>query len=126
MQKKVVFVRWQPFNAVATYIDISSICLVPHHKNPHTDSTIPYKLFQYMLMKKPVIVSNCRPLERIVNETGAGLVFKSNNENDLANKIRDIYQNSRDYGKNGYLSVLNKYNWKKETNSLVNIYNNKL
>ena len=75
VSQNVVFTGWQPFDLIPSYISLSDICLVPHHSNPHTDSTIPHKIFQYMLMKKPVVVSSCKPLARIVNETQSGLVL---------------------------------------------------
>ena len=48
----------QPFSKVHAYIAPSDVCLVPHVANPHTNATMPHKLFQYMHLKKPVIVSS--------------------------------------------------------------------
>ena len=126
LQNRVIFTGWQPAEILPTYIYLSNICLVPHHKNPHTDSTIPHKLFQYMLMKKPVVVSNCKPLERIINETRAGLVFKDGNPQDLAEKIIQIYKNPDQYGENGYRAILEKYNWENEGKKLIALYRNLL
>ncbi len=123
LEEKIIFTGWQPAEKLPTFISLSNICLVPHHKTPHTDSTIPHKLFQYMLMKKPVIVSNCKPLERIVNETKAGLVFQAGNFQDLAEKIIQIYKNPDQYGENGYQAVLEKYNWEREAEKLIELYN---
>jgi len=118
---------WQPFEKVPSYINASDVCLVPHHRNPHTDSTIPHKLFQYMLMGKPVIVSDCRPLKRIVEETLAGLVFRAGDARDLADKIVFLYEEHglRDYyGKQGREAVLKKYNWQRESQKLIKLYEN--
>lgn len=120
--KNIIFTGWQSPEKLSTYIFLSNICLVPHHKNPHTDSTIPYKLFQYMLMKKPVIVSDCKPLERIVNETRAGLIFKAGDPKDLAKNIIQIYKKPDQYGENGYQAVLRKYNWEDEDKRLIDFY----
>ena len=73
---RVELVEWQPLKAIPNAIRECDIGLVPHRKHAHTDATIPHKLFQYMLASRPVIVSNCRPLARIIEETGAGLVFE--------------------------------------------------
>jgi len=124
LQSKVIFTGWQPAEKLATYIFLSSICLVPHYKSSFTDSTIPHKLFQYMLMKKPVVVSSCKPLERIVNETNAGLVFRAGDPQDLAEKIIQIYKNPNNYGENGYQAVIKKYNWENSAQKLINIYQN--
>lgn len=126
LTKNVEVLGWEPSDKVATYIKLSDVCLVPHHKNDHTDTTIPHKLFQYMLMEKPVIVSDCRPLKRIVEETGCGLVFESGNEKDMSEKIIMLWKNQslrKAYGKKGKLAVLNKYNWQNSSRDLCNLYN---
>lgn len=122
---QVEIIKWQPFNKVPSYIKASDICLVPHQKNSHTDTTIPHKLFQYMLMKKPVIVSNCRPLKRIVEETGCGLVFQSGNPQDLAKSINTLYKDRKqrqERSRLGQQSVLNRYNWFLEGEKLCSLY----
>lgn len=126
LNQQVEIISWQPFNKVSTYNYISDICLVPHNLYEHTDTTVPHKLFQYMLMKKPVIVSSCRPLKRIVNDTQSGLVFKANDEKDLARKIYRLYTCSElrsILGHNGYNAAKNEYNWSNDAKRLINIYN---
>jgi len=122
LEKNIEFTGWQPSEKLPTYIFLSNICLVPHHKNPHTDNTIPHKLFQYMFMKKPVIVSDCKPLKRIINETKAGLIFQAGNPKNLAEKIIQIYKNPNQYGKKGHMAILTKYNWESEGKKLIKLY----
>lgn len=122
LNNNVELIDWQESVKMINYILLSHICLVPHYKNPFTDTTVPHKLFHYMLAKKPVIVSDCVPLKRIVNETKAGLVFKSNNSQDLAEKIIQIYTNPKQYGENGYQAVIKKYNWENEALKLIKLY----
>lgn len=118
---------WQSFEKVPTFIKASDICLVPHHRSGHTDTTIPHKLFQYMLMEKPVVVSDCRPLRRIVEETGCGLVFISGSADDLANKILQLWKDPhlmQKCGENGKAAVLKKYNWQITGKALTDLYSN--
>jgi glycosyltransferase involved in cell wall biosynthesis len=81
---------WQPFERVRSLIETAHVCLVPHERNPHTDATIPHKLFQYMLAGKPVVVSDCAPLRRVVEETGAGVVFRSGDAQHLADRVNHL------------------------------------
>ena len=121
----VSFEGWQPHEKLSSYIKASDVCLIPHLKTVHTDNTIPHKLFQYMIFEKPVVASNCNPLVRIINETGAGEIFQSNNENDLADKIISLYHNSdlrAEMGKKGKQAVLDKYNWNKAAMNLIDVY----
>jgi len=126
IEKYVAFEGWQQHNKLSSYINSSDICLIPHLKTVHTDNTIPHKLFQYMIFEKPVVASNCNPLFRIINETKTGLIYNSNNENDLANKIIELYNNPKqmkDMGSNGKQAVLEKYNWDEAALSLINVFN---
>ncbi len=120
----VLFIGYIPNNEVPHYINVSHVCLIPHYKTPHTDATIPHKLFQYMWMKKAVIVSNCAPLERIIRETNAGLSYVHDDVNHFVSTLFKIYktQDKINYGENGYRAVLEKYNWKLAQYELINLY----
>jgi glycosyltransferase involved in cell wall biosynthesis len=123
--KNVFFEGWQKRENLFSYIKSSDICIVPHIKTVHTDNTIPHKLFQYMLLKKPVIVSDCDPLVRIVKESGCGLVYRSNKPDELAECLNTLYLNRsmrENMGKMGYNAVMEKYNWEIGQKSLVKLY----
>jgi len=121
----VEVIEWQPFDRIKSYILASQVCLVPHNNFEHTQTTVPHKLFQYMICGKPVLVSSCKPLARIVTETQSGLVFEANNCKDLAHKLLEFYQNpekSDRLGKNGYLAATGLYSWYHDAKRLTNMY----
>jgi len=128
LEDSVEFVGWQPFNKVYTYICLSNICIVPHNKNEHTDHTVPYKLFQYMMVGKPVIVSDCKPLKRIVEEIGSGLIFKAGDPSSFAEKVLEIYKNPKlgeEFGERGKEATLyGIWNWEETSKSLIKLYSN--
>jgi glycosyltransferase involved in cell wall biosynthesis len=77
-------------------------------------------------MGKPVVVSNCQPLERIVKNTGCGIVFNSGNSKELANSILLLYNNPElreEYGICGREAVYSRYNWELESKKLTSLYN---
>ena len=120
-------VDWVPPKKVSSYIAASKVCLVPHNDFEHTNTTVPHKLFQYMIMKKPVIVSSCAPLKRIIEDTGSGLVFNVNSSESLADSLIKLYEDGNElaerYGENGYQAALGKYSWKNDSGRLVKMYN---
>ncbi|HII03049.1 TPA: glycosyltransferase family 4 protein [Methanosarcinaceae archaeon] len=125
IENDVIFTGWVDFSLVPSYIKASDVCLVPHHSNGHTNTTIPYKLFQYMSMEKPIIVTDCPPLKRIVEETGSGLVIPSGDYNKMAEAVVSLYENpesSKMMGENGKKAVEEKYNWKSEAEKLCALY----
>jgi glycosyltransferase involved in cell wall biosynthesis len=125
VSERVELTSWQPFSRIPTYIAASKIGLVPHLQNPHTDTTIPHKIFQYMLMGKPVVVSSCQPLKRIVEETGCGLFFKAGDSKELAKQILQLYRSKQlreDCGSQGREAILQRYNWTVEGEKLCRLY----
>jgi glycosyltransferase involved in cell wall biosynthesis len=114
----------QPFAKVYSYIGGSDVCLVPHRANPHTNATMPHKLFQYMYMKKPVIVSSAKPLARVVRDAEAGFVFESGDPDSLADCILDLQDAGirRQMGVNGHRAVMNQYNWQHDAQDLIRLY----
>lgn len=124
----IEFKGYRPFKEIPSYVYAASLCIVPHTLTSHTDNTIPHKLFQYMILGKPVIVSSCKPLERIIKMTKGGLVFTTNDPNDLAAKIEYLYKNKKLLKKLGRFGLMatryGKWNWESTSKELIFIYKN--
>ncbi len=116
------------FQNVPPLVGACDVGIIPHNFDEHTDHTIPHKLSQFMLAKKPVLVSSCRPLKRVVNHYRAGLVFESNNPISLAKKIAILYNNPvmrKQYGVNAEKSVIEgDNNWETDSKNLNSLYEN--
>jgi glycosyltransferase involved in cell wall biosynthesis len=113
LQDSVQFLGWLDYTKAIEVIKECDIGLVPHHATESWNTTIPNKLFDYMSMGKPVIVSNAKPTERIVREEGCGLVFEDQNAEDLSRVILEMQHESvrEEMGRNGRQAVATKYNW---------------
>jgi glycosyltransferase involved in cell wall biosynthesis len=125
LKEVVSLTGWVNFRYIPTYLDASDVCIIPYRRNEHTDTTVPHKIFQYMAMAKPVIVSDCKPLRRIVEETKCGLVVPPEDPESLAKAVVQQYRNSecaQNIGKNGREWVMKKYNWGLESEKLVKLY----
>ncbi|MDY0202376.1 MAG: glycosyltransferase family 4 protein [Tenuifilaceae bacterium] len=123
----VSFVGWQSSELLKSYVQASNVCAIPHLKSVHTDNTIPHKIFHYMILEKAVIASNCNPLERIVKETQAGLIFNSGDEESFASKLIYLYENlseTNKMGARGKKAAQQKYNWDNTSKNLVRLYEN--
>ncbi|MGB9589198.1 MAG: glycosyltransferase family 4 protein, partial [Armatimonadota bacterium] len=64
--QQVAFEGYQPFSKVRSFIMASSVCTVPHEADDQNNNGVPHKLYQYMACARPVLVSDCRSLKRIV------------------------------------------------------------
>lgn len=119
VENQVQITGWVGAGDVLANIQQADVCCVPHHSNPHTDNTIPHKLFQYMFAKRPVLVSSSAPLARTVRQAEAGLVFMAGDPHDCAEKIMVLSDDSNRcarFAENGYRYVMNEgHNWEEES-----------
>ncbi|MHA1381239.1 MAG: glycosyltransferase family 4 protein [Candidatus Helarchaeota archaeon] len=126
VQNNVVIKSWQPFEKVLSYMKGSSIGLIPHNSNEHTENTVPHKLFQYMMANIPILASSCKPLKRIVESKNCGLVFEAGNPKDFARKAEELYKNKslrKRLALNGLNATLRgELNWTNTGKKLVNFY----
>lgn len=121
----VTFVGEVPFEHVPAYMGLSQVGIVCHMPSLHTHTTTPHKLFQYMAMAKPVIVTDVRPLRRIVESENCGFVVHWDDPEEMAEAILRLYEDpeyARQVGANGQQAVREKYNWDKISEPLVDLY----
>ena len=125
IQKHVDIINWQPFDKIYSYIIASQVGLIPYNDFEHTQTTIPHKLFQYMISARPVLVSSCRPLQRVVKETHCGRIFDTNNAKDLADQLIQMYKNpnkTQQLGLNAQKAALGPYAWRNDAQRLIDMY----
>lgn len=126
VEDKVFFEGWKNYKEMQTYFGKSDYCLIPHVKNDHTDSTIPHKIFQYMYAGKPMLVSDCDPIKRIVEETKSGLVYRYDSPEEFATKLKELVE-SENYASDQFVTANKKYvveiyNWVNDSKKLNSIY----
>jgi len=118
---RVVFTGWVSFNHVPGYVAASTLCLIPHLKSEHTETTVPNKIFDYMAFGKPVVVSDCAPLARIIRDANCGKVFRSGDATDLSDKVLELLADPQReaMGESGRRAVMAQYHWQKDAATLL-------
>jgi glycosyltransferase involved in cell wall biosynthesis len=125
VEDNVTIHGFKHYTQICDLYESANVAMIPHIKSGHTDNTIPHKIFQYMYAQIPMIVSNCDPLVRIVNETKSGITYQFDNPEELAKIIADLHdhpESLNDYIKQGRKAVIDKYNWKVDGAKLVEMY----
>jgi glycosyltransferase involved in cell wall biosynthesis len=100
----------------------ADIGLLPFHSCPHIDSTLANKLFEYMALSLPVIVSDVPPMLRVVRETACGLTFPSGDAGALAHAIERLASDreaARRFGAAGAAAVRHRYHWEVDAARLL-------
>lgn len=103
---------------------MADIGLIGYLPLPNHQESSPNKIFEYMGLGLPVVVSNLNSFKRIIDESRAGLCYKSDDPIDLAAKIkeiskRDLYES---FSVNSKKAFLNLYNWETEEPKLLGLY----
>jgi glycosyltransferase involved in cell wall biosynthesis len=114
VESEVVLTGQVPYRQGLGCIEAADVCVLPHVRSEHTETTVPNKLFDYMYFSKPVVVSDVSPLARIVTTHDCGLVFRSGDARDLAEKLKRLALDPelrRVLGTNGRRAIETHYNW---------------
>ena len=121
VEKHLIWMGWRDPEVVPSIIRASDICIVPHYVTEHTNTTIPNKIFDYMLQKKPVIVTNAKTLSEIVCRSRCGLVYKDTRPDELSEAIIQLRTKElrKQMGEAGYHAVLNMYSWNFDSRRLI-------
>lgn len=123
VKNHVEFTGWVEEKTIPNYIASADIGVIPHRTNTHTNTTVPHKLFQYMAAGIPVLATNTKPVKRIIEETKAGLITKSDDPDQMAKgAIKLIKSNLEEIGLNGRKAVEEKYNWNRDAEKLREVY----
>ena len=110
----VRFTGWMEHGRLPDVIVRARIGLLPFHACEHINATLANKLFEYMALGLPVVVSDVPPMVRVLEETGAGVTFHSGDPGDLAAKIewlahdRDARERCAEAGRKASKEL---YNW---------------
>jgi glycosyltransferase involved in cell wall biosynthesis len=123
----VDFLGWKDQSLFQSYILSSDICISPLHRNLHHDTTYANKIFQYMSLGKPLLVSDAIAQRRLVEKNNTGLVHKEKDAQDFSDKVLTLYKNEKlriELGNNGKEFIENKFSWEQTSKKLVHLYDN--
>ena len=120
----VTFTGWIPVDEAIKLINNSKVGLCPFLRNIHHDTTYANKMFQYMALGKPVIVSNCTAQANFVIKEACGLIFEAGNSPELSNQIIKLTDQSEydQLSRNAKTCVYDKYNWETTGSKLIGLY----
>jgi glycosyltransferase involved in cell wall biosynthesis len=123
----VDFEGWQNVNLFQTYILASQICISPLHRNLQHDVAYANKIFQYMSLGKPLLVSDAIAQKKLVDKNNTGLVHKEKDVHDFSDKVLTLYKNEKlriELGANGKEFIENTFSWEQTSKKLVHLYDN--
>lgn len=102
----------------------ADLCVIPHDKSELADTTVPNKIFEYMCYGKAILVSDVKPLKRILSTTKSGLMFKASDVENLKSVLENLSskEDLLGFSKNARISVEGEFNWNNDVKELVQMY----
>jgi glycosyltransferase involved in cell wall biosynthesis len=110
---------WIQISTVA-YAELSAalasatVLCVPNPVNRYWDTVLPIKLFDSMAARRPVVVTPCEEMTRVVTETEAGLVARGDRPEDLAEVLLRLLRDrplAERLAANGRRAAEEQYAW---------------
>ena len=121
LYKFIHFWGWINSSFLPGLIEVCDIGIVPHRVTAHTNTTVPNKIFDYMMAGKPVIASNAKALEEIVKDSRCGVIFEDGSVSSLYQCICSLSNEKirSSLGSSGKDSILRTFNWEIDERKLL-------
>lgn len=126
--EKVIYHGFVPWREVSGHLGGADVGLLllqptPSYENCTGEGII--KLFEYMAMRLPVIVSDFPLLRKLVAGAGYGICVDPTDPEEIAEAIKYLQRNPdirEEMGERGRKAVVEKYNWENESMKLAAAY----
>ncbi|MEJ5302054.1 MAG: glycosyltransferase family 4 protein [Bacteroidales bacterium] len=122
---QVVYYPWKDISELPSMLYYARLALSPIVKNRQHESGIANKVFQYMLVGRAILVSDCKPQVDLIEDCSCGVVYKDGDEADLIEKIDWCYRHPEELkvmGEKGRRAVLEKYNSDNQFKNIMAFY----
>jgi glycosyltransferase involved in cell wall biosynthesis len=108
---------------IAKIIPICDIGIIPNRLGPFTQINFPTRIFEYLHMKKPVIVPRTQGINDYFDD-GSIFYFDAGSAEDLARVIFNIYSNQAKVVEvvNKGHEIYQKYRWESQSKNLIKTY----
>jgi glycosyltransferase involved in cell wall biosynthesis len=84
--------------------------------------SLPNKMFEYLMVELPVIVSNLPEMKKFVQDSGIGVVVKNNNVNGVKEACQDAMGMDKAEIKENLKKAKEIYNWEEQEKILLKVY----
>ena len=124
--QRVVFSGWANRTQVAEILGNVRAGLVVLQPTPRYMDAYPTKMFEYMSVGLPVIVSDFPLWRSIIDDAGCGLAVDPFNPQAIAGAMQWILDHPEEaeaMGQRGRAAVEKQYNWDTEAKKLIALYN---
>jgi len=112
LKEKAILIPPQPHELMPKYLSVFDIACSPKIDCPENRAANPIKIYEYMSMGLPTVVSAVGEISNIIEKGYDGFLVKPGDENDLATTLEYIIQNldsAKEAGKRAEEKVIRHY-----------------
>ena len=110
---------------IARWVRLGRIGIIPLPNYPKFQRNVPTKLFEFMALKIPVVLSNLPPSRPYVGDGKCAIMVDPDSPHEYADAISDLIADPRrrnEMGKEGNRRVVSRYNWETSFSKLLKLY----
>ena len=125
--KNVIFTGHIEQKKLLALLASSDAGLLLFEKTPNNILGLPNKLFEYMMVGLPSIVSDLPVMAKIVRDQNVGIVVDPENLEQITGAVKELANDSEKtaiMGKNGQEAIESEYNWESQSGVLIELYKN--
>jgi glycosyltransferase involved in cell wall biosynthesis len=125
VEAQVKFIAWVPYEEKERLSSQASMGVITYLPYSNNTSCLPNKLFDYMLVGLPVVASDFPLYQDVVERHHCGLTIDPTRPEEIARAMEYLIEHPDEaarMGENGRRAVLETYNWEKESQKLLQIY----
>lgn len=114
-----------PHDRVASEVRKAKIGIIPLPDLPKFRHNIPQKLFEFMALGMPVVLSDLPPSRPFIGRDQCGILVPPQDYSGYAEAIIRLLQDPglrREMGREGRRRVEQEYNWEQESRKLLDLY----
>lgn len=122
IEGQVIFPGAAPYHDIPNYVAAMDVCVIPGSNEYRS----PIKLFEYMAMAKAVLAPRLRPIEVIVQDQQDGVLFKSDDPEELLQALQRLLQDTSwraSLGTKARAKILECYTWTHNAQRVIAIFN---
>ena len=125
-ETRIIFTGQIPYHEVLPYFSLLNVGCVLFQPLPNHSIAAPNKLFEYMSMGIPLLVSDLTEMRRIVTiDSKCGICVDATSPEQIADSIKWLHKNpekTKIMGNNGLKQFKQKYCWENMEETLHNVY----
>lgn len=124
-EDRIVFKDPVPHQEIAKWARLGRIGIIPLPNYPKFRRNIPTKLFEFMALKMPVVLSNLPPSRPFVGDGSCAIMVDPDSPAEYATAINDLLKNQRQrikMGAEGHRRVVSEFNWEFSSRKLLELY----